>query len=288
MGNQEVRGDQTVYGTANFAQDVNVGGNVNVAGTVTAQDIMLPNGSLNSRLGTMDKRIDKVGAGAAALAGLQYDGKPGQKFHMAAGFGNYGGQTAGAIGAKYFFNENVSANVATTVGSGENMVSGGISLAFGKVNPAKSKTLDAMVARIEALEKQNQALTNAMLRMSALQGTPVNFPDVPRGHWANKSVNGMKGSNMMEGYPDGTFKGDNNMSRYEYAQAQYNMKKQENRAVQNTLRQQAPELLSGQRFDGGVKSKAVQQYEKEMRNAVKEKSGKKNKKDDIPKLIAVR
>ncbi len=41
--------------------------------------------------------------------------------------------------------------------------------------------------------------------------------DVPSGHWAEDAVQKLVDSGMIKGYPDGTFKGDRNLSRYEYA-----------------------------------------------------------------------
>ncbi|MFW6028958.1 MAG: S-layer homology domain-containing protein [Halanaerobiales bacterium] len=45
------------------------------------------------------------------------------------------------------------------------------------------------------------------------------FTDVEEDHWAYEAVNQLVAAGVVEGYPDGTFKGDENMSRFEVAQA---------------------------------------------------------------------
>ena len=44
------------------------------------------------------------------------------------------------------------------------------------------------------------------------------FPDVPKGHWAYDAVDYLQKKGLVEGYPDGYFKGADKMSRYEFAQ----------------------------------------------------------------------
>ncbi|KAF2958880.1 hypothetical protein AS159_04215 [Thermotoga sp. Ku-13t] len=43
------------------------------------------------------------------------------------------------------------------------------------------------------------------------------FPDVPEKHWAYEYVKHLKDKGIVIGYPDGTFKGDRNITRYEEA-----------------------------------------------------------------------
>ena len=45
----------------------------------------------------------------------------------------------------------------------------------------------------------------------------VNFPDVPANHWAYEYVKDLTDKGLVEGYPDGEFKGDRALTRYEYA-----------------------------------------------------------------------
>ena len=44
------------------------------------------------------------------------------------------------------------------------------------------------------------------------------FSDVPAGHWAYQSVSKLAAAGVIEGYGDGTFRGDRNITRYEMAQ----------------------------------------------------------------------
>jgi hypothetical protein len=45
------------------------------------------------------------------------------------------------------------------------------------------------------------------------------FTDVPQGHWAYDAVNTLSETGLIEGYPDGQFKGKQSLTRYEFAQA---------------------------------------------------------------------
>ena len=90
---------------------------------------------LNGRVGELGDRINKVGAGAAALAALHplgYD--PEDKWDFAAGVGNYRNATAAAVGLFYRPNERTMFNLGWTMGDNRNMVNGGFSLKFGKSN----------------------------------------------------------------------------------------------------------------------------------------------------------
>lgn len=50
----------------------------------------------------------------------------------------------------------------------------------------------------------------------AAQAAPL-FPDVPDNHWAKDAVAALAAKGLVEGYPDGTFKGDRSASRWETA-----------------------------------------------------------------------
>ena len=183
------------------------------------------NNIINNRINKLDGRMDKVGAGAAALAALHpLDFDPDAKWDFAAGYGNYAGSNATAIGAYYRPNEDVMVSVAGTMGTGENMVNAGLSLKFGGVKGV-SKSRVALGKEVLAL-KQEVAELKAMLGAQpglATQGanrTTV-FPDVPSNHWAYQAVQGLADKGLVEGYPDGTFGGDKMMTRYEFASIIY-------------------------------------------------------------------
>ena len=44
------------------------------------------------------------------------------------------------------------------------------------------------------------------------------FSDVPRDHWAYDAVTQLAADGVVEGYGDGTYRGDRNITRYEMAQ----------------------------------------------------------------------
>ena len=87
------------------------------------------------RINQLGDRINKVGAGAAALAALHpLDYDPEDKWDFAAGVGNYRNATAAAVGLFYRPNERTMFNLGWTMGDNRNMVNGGFSLKFGKSN----------------------------------------------------------------------------------------------------------------------------------------------------------
>src|SRR5512147_393700 len=45
------------------------------------------------------------------------------------------------------------------------------------------------------------------------------YDDVPRDHWAYNALDYLTERGVLEGYPDGFFKGDRTLTRYEFAQA---------------------------------------------------------------------
>ena len=183
-------------------------------------------GSLNSRVNTLDGRIDKVGANAAALAALHpLDFDPDDKWDFAAGYGNYGNENAMAVGAFYRPNEDTMFSVGGSFGTGENMVNAGVSFKIGQGNHVSTSRV-AMAKEIETLRHnvaQLTALVNQLVgsedQISNSMTTP--FPDVPENHWAYETVEQMRERGIVEGYPDGTFGGDRQMTRYEFATIVY-------------------------------------------------------------------
>lgn len=49
------------------------------------------------------------------------------------------------------------------------------------------------------------------------------FPDVADNHWAYEYVSKLAGNGILEGYPDGLFKGNQMMTRYEFAAIVYRL-----------------------------------------------------------------
>lgn len=228
--------------------DVNMGGNTisGVApGKVSQDSTDAINGSqlwqrdqaINSIGGAVNKlgsRVNRVGAGAAALAALHpLDFDPDDKWDFAAGYGNYRGANAAAVGAYYRPNEDTMFSVGGSFGGGENMVNAGVSFKLGQGNHVSTSRV-AMAKEIKDL-RQNVANLNAIVnRQSALidklTGTNAGmikdkgndlFPDVPANHWAYEYVTKLKLAGILTGYPDGNFDGDRMMTRYEFAAIVY-------------------------------------------------------------------
>ena len=176
----------------------------------------------------LGNKIEKVGAGAAALAAMHpLDFDPDDKLQFSAGVGNYGGETATALGAFYRPTEKVMFNIAGTMGNDENMMNAGITFALdGRNNVSNSRV--AMAREIQDLRAQVAQLTNNQAQMMALLNkvldgqadellANVMFPDVPENHWAYEYLDSLQKRGIIKGYPDGSFDGDRSLTRYEYA-----------------------------------------------------------------------
>ena len=130
-----------------------------------ASNISLLGNSINK----LDNRVDKVGAGAAALAALQPLGfDPEDKWDFAAGYGNYSGASAVALGAYYRPNEDTMFSVGGSFGNGENMVNAGVSLKLGQSNHAPTSKA-AMEKKISALSQEVEELKAAIADLRAAQ-----------------------------------------------------------------------------------------------------------------------
>ena len=108
--------------------------------------------NIGNKVGELDSRIDEVGAGAAALAALHpLDFDPDDKWDFAAGYGNYRGENAVAIGAFYRPNEDTMFSVGGTVGNDDNMVNAGVSFKIGQGNGVSTSRV-AMAKEIKDLD----------------------------------------------------------------------------------------------------------------------------------------
>ena len=192
-GNVSVGGTLDVTGKATFGSDVSVGGNLDVQGEtnmhgtlnmnnnkitgVTAGDISATstdavNGSqlwqtnqqvaantenigiLGSAVNKLGDRIERVGAGAAALAALHpLDFDPDNKLDFAAGFGNYRGASAVAVGAFYRPSENVMFSVGGAFGGGEDMVNAGVSFKVGAGSGSATTSRTAMAKSLKSMQE---------------------------------------------------------------------------------------------------------------------------------------
>ena len=218
----------------------------------TNQTINNIGGAVNE-LGT---RVNRVGAGAAALAALHpLDFDPDDKWDVAAGYGNYKDAHAVSVGAFYRPNEDTMFSVGGSFGGGENMVNAGVSVKLGQGNHvstsrvALAKEVEDLKAIVKAQSAEIKAMRGAMQSGTSVM-KDVNFPDVPKDHWAYSYVKSLADRGLLEGYPDGEFKGDRSMTRYEFAAIIY-------RALQN-----------GAPIDGDM-AKAIGEFEPEI-NRIKD------------------
>ena len=182
---------------------------------------------LNQSKSYTDNQAAKVGANAAALSALHpLDFNADEKWQFSVGFGNYKGKNATALGAFYQPNENVLLSVGTTLGTGENMVNAGATVRFGSHSSMTTNKQVAVAKEVQDLKLQLSAISqkydNLVKNLSAQKaGQDVDFEysDLPKDHWAYDFVKKLSDKGYLNGYPDGTFKGDAKMTRYEFAAA---------------------------------------------------------------------
>ena len=208
--------------------------------------------NIGGAVNELGDRMDRVGAGAAALAALHpLDFDPDDKWDVAAGYGNYKDAHAVSVGAFYRPNEDTMFSVGGSFGGGENMVNAGVSVKLGQGNHvstskvAMAKEIVDLKDAVTRLEAQNEQFRQIIGQMAGQPVRNVAFPDVPKDHWAYSYVKSLADRGLLEGYPDGEFKGDRSMTRYEFAAIIY-------RALQN-----------GAPVDGNM-GKAMEEFGPEM------------------------
>ena len=118
---------------------------------------------INNRVSNLDNRINKVGAGAAALAALHpLDFDPDDKWDFAVGYGNYRNANSVAFGAFYRPNEDTMFSLGTNFGNGENMFNAGVSFKIGQGGSGITTSKTAMAKTISSLKdtvhKQDQKI----------------------------------------------------------------------------------------------------------------------------------
>ena len=201
--------------------------------------------SNTNRINQLGSRVNKVGAGAAALAALHpMDFDPDDKLTFSAGYGNYGGENAAAIGAYYRPDEKVMFSIGGTVGNGENMVNAGVSFSLDRTNHV-SNSRTAMAREILDLRAEVTEL-KAMVAKGGLGSIAEDkmkiFPDVAENHWAYEYVGKLAAAGIIEGYPDGKFSGDRMMSRYEFAAMLYRAMQKGAQLDSKIINEFAPEM----------------------------------------------
>ena len=272
-GTLDVAKKATFQDAVDIAKDLSVGGNATIKGDVTAKsykvgdktyisadginandqkitnvaDGSISEGSKDAVNGgqlygmkrDLEHQVDKVGANAAAMANLhpmEFD--PGSKWNIAAAMGNYGSETAAALGAFYRPNDDVMVNLSTAFGTGENMVGGGVSVRLGKGgNKLSREESNALKAQVADLTARMDALLSVLN-----PNMSKDFPDVPENHWAYEAVSRLAGNDIVQGYPDGEFHGERTMTRYEMAEIIYNALSRGAEAEKELVEEFKPEL----------------------------------------------
>ena len=196
-------------------------------------------GQLYTVKNDLEGKVNKVGANAAAMANLhpmEFD--PDSKWNIAAAIGNYGSETAAALGAFYRPNDDVMVNLSTAFGTGENMVGGGVSVRLGKSgNKLSREESNALKDQVNDLTARMDALLSVLN-----PNMSKDFPDVPENHWAYEAVSRLAGNDIVQGYPDGEFHGERTMTRYEMAEIIYNALSRGAEAEKELVEEFKPEL----------------------------------------------
>ncbi|WP_296916011.1 YadA-like family protein [uncultured Megasphaera sp.] len=159
----------TVYNETRVAKDGTFIRQANTAGeNLTALDHQVAANTesiyhINNRVSNLDNRINKVGAGAAALAALHpLDFDPDDKWDFAVGYGNYRNANSVAFGAFYRPNEDIMFSLGTNFGNGENMFNAGLSFKIGQGGSGITTSKTAMAKTISSLKdtvhKQDQKI----------------------------------------------------------------------------------------------------------------------------------
>ena len=272
-GTLDVTKKATFHDDVDIAKNLSVGGNATIAGDVTAKsykvghntyidangihangqkitdvaDGSISEGSKDAVNGgqlygvkrDLEHQVDKVGANAAAMANLRpMEFDPSSKWNIAAAIGNYGSETAAALGAFYRPNDDVMVNLSTAFGTGENMVGGGVSVRLGKGgNKLSREETNALKDQVNDLTARMDALLSVLN-----PNMSKDFPDVPENHWAYEAVSRLAGNDIVQGYPDGEFHGERTMTRYEMAEIIYNALSRGAEAEKELVEEFKPEL----------------------------------------------
>ena len=123
---------------------------------------------MDNRISNLDNRVNKVGAGAAALAALHpLDFDPDDKWDFAVGYGNYRDANSAAVGAFYRPDEDTMFSLGTNFGNGENMINAGVSFKFGpkgksQIRPGSTQEITELRATVarqdDQLKKQDSEI----------------------------------------------------------------------------------------------------------------------------------
>ena len=186
--------------------------------------------TLQSQSQGLDQKLTKainVGtATASALASLHpLDYDEANKVSFAVSHGQYNGSKATAFGGFVRPNENIMLSLASTISSNDRAWNAGLSFKIGSGSTHKKinqNDFEALRNKNDKLENELNQLKEQLSKLSTrLSPKRTSFPDIPNDHWAKEAVETLHGNDVLDGYPDGEFKGDKQLTRYEYAQMLY-------------------------------------------------------------------
>ena len=174
----------------------------------------------------LTKDINVGTATASALAALHpLDFDESNKVSFAVSHGQYNGAKATAFGGFVRPNENIMLSLASTISPNDRAWNAGLSFKIGSGSTHKKvnqNEFEALRNKNDKLENELNQLKDQLSKLSTrLSPKRASFPDVPKDHWAKEAVETLHGNDVLDGYPDGEFKGDKQMTRYEYAQMLY-------------------------------------------------------------------
>ena len=186
--------------------------------------------TLQSQSQGLDQKLTKainVGtATASALAALHpLDYDEANKVSFAVSHGQYNGAKATAFGGFIRPNENIMLSLASTISSADRAWNAGLSFKIGSGSSHKKvnqNDFEVLRNKNDKLENELNQLKEQLSKLSTrLSAKRTSFPDIPNDHWAKEAVETLHGNDVLDGYPDGEFKGDKQLTRYEYAQMLY-------------------------------------------------------------------
>lgn len=175
QGSKNIVNAGTVYNETRVAKDGNFVKQSNTAGeNLSALDNQVTANTesiyyMNGRISDLDNRVNKVGAGAAALAALHpLDFDPDDKWDFAVGYGIYRNANSVAFGAFYRPNEDTMFSLGTNFGNGENMFNAGLSFKIGQGGSGITTSKTAMAKKIESLENTVDQQDKKIAELEAL------------------------------------------------------------------------------------------------------------------------
>lgn len=175
QGSKNIVNAGTVYNETRVAKDGKFVKQSNTAGeNLSALDNQVTANTesiyyMNGRISDLDNRVNKVGAGAAALAALHpLDFDPDDKWDFAVGYGNYRNANSVAFGAFYRPNEDTMFSLGTNFGNGENMFNAGLSFKIGQGGSGITTSKTAMAKKIESLENTVDQQDKKIAELEAL------------------------------------------------------------------------------------------------------------------------